>query len=488
MSFMSEIKETIRSFQEEMLKSLQECLKIKSLSGEEEGTRRVLEYFLELGRSLGFEAKNIDNLGGVIEFGGDHNDGKDSGNSPGETIGIIVHLDVVPEGRGWKHEPFAGQIEDGKIYGRGAIDDKGPAISALYAMKAVKDSGFIPKGKIQMIIGLDEETSWAKTPKLLEKIPEPDFSFVPDSVFPLVIAEKGLVWLELKKVFKQKQIPDNQSPKPQSGFKIKKIEGGASLNIVPAYCEALLEIPEGEKNAVCRKLKQLISQSGFRLELMEKGTDATLASYGQPAHAFNCQEGQNAVAQLLVFLARAEVLEMLDLTDEQRKFITLFAQKIGLEHYGESLGLACEDDLTGKLTVNPGFLRMDHQALTLGLDIRFPAAERLESMLEKIKSAFRCFEAEQTVLDSLDSLSFSEDEEHIQKLLKVYRDFTGQQEVKALGTGGTTFAKAFKRAVAFGPTFPGTPKVEHQPDEYIEIEHLINCTEIYALAIKELTS
>ena len=478
-----EFKEIIRSYQEEMLKSLQECIKIKSLSGEEKGLRQVLQYFLELGQSLGFQAKNIDNLGGVIEFGGNQSNGPDSG----KTIGIIVHLDVVPEGSGWKHDPFAGQIEDGKIYGRGAIDDKGPAISALYAMKAVKESGLDMQAKIQMIIGLDEETIWDKTPKLLEKITEPDFSFVPDSMFPIVIAEKGLVWLELKKNFKPKPASESPPQHAYSGLELKKIAGGYSLNIVPDYCEATLEVKKREKAHWQQKIKELITKSQFQMDLAEHGPDLTIISHGKPAHAFACYEGRNAISQMILFLTQAEMQNMLYLNEEQQQFLNLFAENIGLDHYGKALGLACEDALTGRLTINPGYIKLDKQTLSLGLDIRFPAGEQLDSMKEKISSAFQCFQAEQIILDSLESLNFPEDNEHIQKLLKVYRDYTGDQKAKPIGMGGTTFAKAFKRAVAFGPTFPGKPKVEHQADEYIELEHLMQCAEIYALALKELT-
>ncbi|NLM21499.1 MAG: M20 family metallopeptidase [Peptococcaceae bacterium] len=465
-----------------MLKALQECIKVRSLSGEEEGTRQVLQYFLELGQSLGFQAKNIDNLGGVIELNDKQNNGPDSG----KTIGIIVHLDVVPEGSGWKHEPFAGQIEDGKVYGRGAIDNKGPAISALYAMKAVKESGLDRQAKIQMIIGLDEETVWDKTPKLLEKITEPDFSFVPDSVFPIVIAEKGLVWLELKKNFQPKPTPENSPQNAEPGLELKKIAGGDSPNIVPAYCEATLVIKKGQKADWQQKIKELIAKSQFQMDLTEKGQDLTIISHGKSAHAFACCEGRNAISQMVLFLTQAEMRNMLHLNEGQQQFLNLFAENIGLDHYGKTLGLACEDTLTGRLTINPGYLKLDQQSFTLGLDIRFPAGEQLDSIREKINSAFQCFQAEQIILDSLESLNFPEDNEHIQKLLKVYRDYTGDRKAKPLGMGGTTFAKAFKRAVAFGPTFPGKPKVEHQPDEYIEIEHLMQCAEIYALALKEL--
>ena len=61
-------------------------------------------------------------------------------------------------GDGWNTDPFEGVIADGRITGRGVLDDKGPVIAALYAMKALKDSGAELKRRIRLIVGTDEET------------------------------------------------------------------------------------------------------------------------------------------------------------------------------------------------------------------------------------------------------------------------------------------------------------------------------------------
>lgn len=462
---MNQFTDAVNSYKEELIKSLQECIQVKSISGNQEETLHALNFFLNLGISMDFKATNIDNLGGVIEFG----EGE-------KVIGIIAHMDTVPEGTGWTYPPFEGQIHDGKIYGRGAIDDKGPSISALYALKILKDSGIQPKCKIKIIIGIDEETLWNATPKLLEKIQEPDFSFVPDAKFPIVIAEKGLLWFELNKSFRA---PDLQR-KP--GIIIKKILGGSdSLNIVPDYCEAILALPKEEAETIQKNLQRLQhNQNPYNIGVEPDGTDLKLFSRGKSTHAFSCDEGRNAISQLILFLNE------LDIVPEQKEFLQTYTHKIGLEYYGQSLGLGLEDELTGKLTVNPGYIFLDEKSVTLKVDIRFPASENLANMKTKLQSSFQPFQGNLTIIDSLASLCFSEDDPHIRKLLKVYRDYTGDQKARPLGMGGTTFSKAFRNAVSFGPTFPGMAKVEHQPDEYMEIDHLLKCTEIYALALKEL--
>lgn len=89
-----------------------------------EGVHMALNKALEICKSYGFETKNCENMIGYAEVGS------------GETLmGILVHLDVVPAGDGWDTDPFSLEIKDGKVYGRGVTDDKGPAIAVIHAIK-----------------------------------------------------------------------------------------------------------------------------------------------------------------------------------------------------------------------------------------------------------------------------------------------------------------------------------------------------------------
>jgi len=460
---MQKSKELVASWQNEIVSSLRELIKINSVTGQD-SVRQALDFYLDLGRKMGFAASRIDNLGGLIEYG-----------EGSETIGIAVHLDTVPEGSGWQHPPFEGQIQDNRIYGLGAIDDKGPAIAVLYALKAVKESGKRPEAKIRIIIGTDEESTWNTTPELLKKIKEPDFSFIPDSVFPLVIAEKGLIWLEL--MINQDTIGKLAD---KAGLKLKQMNGGQSFNIVPDSCEAVLTGTKDQLEQIKPKLAEFVNRTGLDIRFQEDA-NPTLISQGQSAHAFNCDQGKNAISQLILFLSELEI------TPGQKEFLTVYAEKIGLDYFGEKLGINTEDELTGKLTISPAQIRLDEKKINLKIDLRFPASEKLDSVRPLIINALQAFQGEINIVDSLDSLSFPEDNPYIAKLLNVYREYTGEKDAKPLGMGGTTFAKAFRNAVAFGPSFPGMPKVEHQPDEYMEIDHLLRCTEIYALAIQALS-
>ena len=68
------------------------------------------------------------------------------------------HFDVVPCGEGWAHDPFAGEIENGRLYGRGAADMKGGLAAAIYAAEAVRRAGISLAGSVEISATVDEES------------------------------------------------------------------------------------------------------------------------------------------------------------------------------------------------------------------------------------------------------------------------------------------------------------------------------------------
>ena len=137
-------------------------------------TADCLAYYLNLANEMGFETKNYDNYVGEVIFG------------EGKEFAILAHLDVVPAGNGWKYPPFGGVINDDiseggvegmKIWGRGAMDDKGPAVACLYALKALKDQGFSLRRKIKLIVGCNEECGWKCIEHYNKVAKMPNFGF-----------------------------------------------------------------------------------------------------------------------------------------------------------------------------------------------------------------------------------------------------------------------------------------------------------------------
>ena len=222
--------EYIDNLKEEIVKETCNLINIESVSEETgnpdmpfgAGCKKVLDYTLELAQRLGFRTKNIDNYCGYIEFG----EGE-------KLVGIIGHLDVVPSGDGWETPPFEANIRDKKIFGRGAIDDKGPVISALYAMKAIKDNLKV-NSRVRLILGLNEEKDWKCINHYKEKEEFPTIGFSPDAEFPCIYAEKGIATIYIKEDFsKYNYLP----------IKIKYIDcKNNAVNVVPKFCAVKLNI------------------------------------------------------------------------------------------------------------------------------------------------------------------------------------------------------------------------------------------------------
>lgn len=452
---------------EELIKSTQGIIRIPSVKESPlpgrpfgEGVNQSLEYALSLAERLGFEVKNIDGYAGYAEFGQGE-----------ETMGILAHLDVVPEGSGWTYPPYEARIVDGKIYGRGAIDDKGPAIGALYAMKAVMDSGLTMNKKVRIIFGTDEESGWGDMKVYFEREPMPDFGVTPDGDYPIINVEKGILTFALRKDF------DNDD---FSVIKIKSLAGGHRPNMVPDECTCCF-LPTGDQDKILTHLHSMQQFSNYEITAgfcEDGGIEVT--SKGVSAHGSTPEKGCNAIGQMLAFLSTMGLGN-----SKLEQFLLFLNNTIGTDTTGECLNLALEDDLSGKLTLNLGTIEIDETHGEAVINIRYPVAYNQEQIMDRIRGAVEESGVNVDILGSNAPLFVPEDSFLIEKLKAVYTEQTGQP-AKVMAIGGGTYARAIKNAVAFGALFPGRPELAHQKDEYIEIEDLILHTKIYAHAIAAL--
>lgn len=133
------VEQFIDNNKDALVRSVQEIVRFPSVEAPAAGpgapfgeaVRGALENALNLGKSFGFETTNLDGYAGCIDYGCGE-----------EMLGVVAHVDVVPEGEGWIHPPYAAEIADGRIYGRGTMDDKGPAVCAIYALAATRQPAF----------------------------------------------------------------------------------------------------------------------------------------------------------------------------------------------------------------------------------------------------------------------------------------------------------------------------------------------------------
>ncbi|SDJ93936.1 dipeptidase PepV [Natronincola ferrireducens] len=467
---MEKLKEIIDGYRQDIIEKTQEIVRIKSVEeeGKEgmpfgEGVDAALQYALRLSQEMGFTTKNLDGYVGYAEMG----DGE-------ETIGILGHLDVVPEGDGWTYPPYGGEIHDDKIYGRGTVDDKGPVITTLYAMKALKESGLPLQRKVRMIFGTNEETGMQDMEYYLSKEKNPDMAFTPDGDFPVIYGEKGIQVFSLRTVFEKKC-------KCTSDIAVKSIKGGTRPNVVPDFCRAVLKVNNTGKEKLENRLETFVEKTGYKLSLAFEGEDVIIKSEGVSAHGSTPEKGHNAISQLLAFLGELE-----DYQCGILRFIKIYNNKIGMEYNGESIGCGFEDDISGKLIFNVGIIDANEDFVDVTVNIRYPIKVTGKEVLEGIQQQLVGTNIDLILDEDSKPLYVPKEHKLIQSLMKVYREETGDNENQPITLGGGTYARTLENTVAFGPIFPGEEELAHQKDECISIENLMKITYIYGKAIYEL--
>ncbi len=420
---------------------LQELLRIKSveepaLPGRPfgQGVADSLEYSLNLMQKLGFRTKNLDGFCGVADIG------------DGEMFGILIHVDVVPEGSLWSFPPYGAELHDGKIYARGATDDKGPFIAALFAVVKLLQEGYSLKKQIRFILGCDEESGW-KCIEHYNKVEEmPEIGISPDGDFPVINCEKGIVYHQLSF-----SLPDG----------IEEIFGGQRANMVPdeAFCRVRYS----------KVLEQRAKTHGVDAE--REGDFLLLTSKGFAAHGSHPEKGDNALYAL--FLA---------LSEEYPIFGKLY--EAFHSGKGENIELALSDEKSGKLTLNLGTCKIIDENIVCELDIRHPISYNKEEITAILKRRLPC-----AVEQGFFHYPLYVEPQHplVQTLLKAYDEATeAKTPSEPISIGGGTYARALKTGVAFGPILPNMVSTMHEKDEYISLEHFETLIKIYYKAIKEL--
>lgn len=454
-----ELYELIEKRKDQLVQDLQGCVQIPSVNASGgsgwpygEQVHRCLHYMLDTAAQMGFAVHNMDEQVGWCEYG----EGE-------EMAAVLCHLDVVPEGDGWTVPPYEGRVVDGKIYGRGTMDDKGPALAALYGLLALKESGLPLRRRIRVIFGLNEETGSSDMKYYVQHGGEiPVMGITPDGEYPVINGEKGLVTEFFTKELQQ-----------TGEIRLLELSGGGAHNIVPAQAAARLACSrELAEKIAARQADGVIcaqTENGVRIE-----------ARGVGAHACTPGEGENAIGRLMLFLSA------LPLEGDLKEMVDLLAGKIGMEHDGASLGIAMSDELSGPLTMNLGVVRMEGERVEVRLNYRYPVTRRFEECGPQVRAAFEGAGFQQSHFLHKEALYMPADSPLVSKLMKVYIGYTGDQSAAPKCIGGGTYAKMIPNTLAFGPIFPGDEVREHKPDEYMEISRLLDNTKLLASAMYEM--
>lgn len=452
----NQLKTIIDAMETPMVATLQKWIQIPSVKdtpapGAPFGVevRRSLDVALADAEAMGFAVRNLEGYAGDVEMGQGE-----------ETIGILCHLDVVPAGDGWQVDPFSAKIVGDKMYGRGTTDDKGPAVAALYAMKAIKDAGIPLKKKVRLILGCDEESGWDDMDYYAKHTDMPKIGFSPDAEFPVINTEKGMLHLEVN------------GTAAKDGLKVYAFNVGERPNVIPglASCEIA-----GDENTIA-KAEAFAKAQGFPVtgKVIGEGK-VQLDAKGITGHAAFPTSGRNAIGQLLL------TLKALGVTGG----LAALADKVGMEYDGLSLGVKVEDQLSGPLTCNMGIIRVDGEKIYCTLDIRFPVMANPDALISSISAALAKGGLAITVNTLKTPHHVPEESALVQSLLAAYEEETGMAG-KALAIGGGTYARCLEQGVAFGSCFPGDEELAHQAGEYLSIKGLMKNVAIFANAIVRL--
>ena len=401
------------------------------------GVANALNYVAKLGERYGFEVDKCDGHCTELTIG--------EGN---KMIGIFAHADVVPATGDWSDDPFSCKVLDGKVYGRGTSDDKGPFIAAFYAVLALKKAGLLKGYKVRFVVGGDEERGSSCLDYYFNvlKKPSPDYGFTPDADFPVIYGEKGI----------NDFFPEIAIEIPH----VLKISGGAATN---AVCDKV----EIELNDAKDFVSYLKSK---KISFKEDGNKVTIL--GKSAHGSTPELGDNAAIKTMKILGDFYKLKSL--------------QKLadGLsDTSGKKFGGFCKTKLMGETTYCVGLISYEKGLLKFSINFRYPEVVKSSEYKDKFDAYFG---TKSKMGEESHVLFFDPESKLVKTLMQAYQEETGDKKSKPITIGGGTYAKHCENTVAFGALFPGRESVMHQPDEYMPEEDIYKSALIYARAIELL--
>jgi succinyl-diaminopimelate desuccinylase len=451
---------------DDLIRDVGRLVKTNSVRGEAapgmpygEGPAQALKAAAELLGENGFKAVNHNNQVVTADL-----------NGVDPVLGILAHLDVVPGGDGWTASgPFEPEVRNGMLYGRGVIDDKGPAVAAIYALRAARELAPDMTKGCRLILGSAEETGHDDLAEYRKTNKMPPNVFTPDADYPVVNLEKGRFCPTFTAGW-----PENKTLP-----RLVWVKGGTTPNAVPNDAEAYIEgLPWAYIQALCvvlsSKTGAIISASAFHDGLLIKAT-------GKAAHAMMPEKGVNAQTALLSVLAELPLAE-----GGARKAVKVLRRLFPFgDTSGEALGIAQADEISGPLTLNFGVLSLNETGFTANFDCRSPKCATEQNLDQVALAALGNAGFTVTDVQKTPCHHTPAESPFVRTLLRVYEDYTGKKG-ECLALGGQTYVHDVAGGVAFGPSFPGVDNRLHGADEYISVSDLIVSAKMYTQIIIDM--
>ncbi len=454
-ALLEDISNFVKSHEADLIRDIGRLVSIPSVEGLAEQdapfgreSKRALDCALQIAEELGLQAVNCENRIGYAVIGEDNGQGY---------LATITHTDVVPAGDGWEADPFTLRIQDGFLIGRGVLDDKGPTVLCLYALKYLKENCSKLRYPVRALLGCNEETGMQDLKHYLAHYPLPLFCFSPDADFPLINGEKGIYHALLTST----HIP----------VKVLELEGGVAANAVPAKASALV------------RADSLESSNSVHAEETEPGL-WKLSAAGISGHASMPQGTVNAIGLIVDYLLCQNI------PDETELPYFRFLQKLHKATDGSGLGIQSADGRFSPLTAVGGKIITDNGRFSQTIDCRYGTATSGEAITARLREEAG-ESAEVSVLG--DAVPFYMDPENpaIQACIESYRTVTGEKEAKPFTIGGGTYARHFPNATAFGPEhperkYPAFCGPIHGVNEAASIADFLEALQIYILTLLRL--
>lgn len=467
--YQKQIEAYFEQHQQEMLEDICRLVRIRSVREEAEpdkpfghGPWLAMQEAKALLEERGFAVRNFENY--VMDADLPGTDGK------APKLGILAHMDVVEEGRGWTMDPYQPVIRDGCLYGRGTADDKGPAVAGLYAMMAAREIAPDLTHGVRLILGSAEETGSEDLDYYLKKEKAPEWCFSPDAEFPVINIEKGRY---APKFFAQWE-ESHALPR------VRSVKGGATVNIVPQNAEAVVE---GLDVAVLQQAcdaKNRETGVVFTVTVQADGS-ILVEAQGVGSHASNPQEGKNAQAALVSLLAGLPLADC-----AQTKMLAKLAALFPFEDYGgKAMGVYAEDAVSGPLTLAFTVLDMDAKGFTGAMDARLPICVNGEAFRDAVTQVLADRGIEAPLKYVVKPHHTPEESAFVQTLLKAYEQYTGNKG-ECIAIGGGTYVHSIEGGVAFGCAMPGTDNRMHGADEFVVIREIVDSAKIFTQVILDM--
>jgi succinyl-diaminopimelate desuccinylase len=466
-----EIDRWIADHEEEFVEDMRSLIRIPSVSvtGDKtfvygKGCKDAADRMIEIAKTYGFKATDCGGRCVKVSYG-EYADGKPD-------VEIWGHLDVVPEGDGWKYPPYECTRIGDYLIGRGIGDNKGPLMIVLYSMRWLKEHGVNLTYNLSQLCGLAEETGMEDASWYLSQYPAPDFAFISDCRFPLCHGEKGRCTMTF--------ISDGVLND------LLELEAGIVVNSVAETATALLK-GNHEINTRITEFYPITSDAVYaETEYTDGNTKVTV--HGIAGHAAAPEKCINPVGILAGLLNRCD-----SLSARTRTFMA-FLESACRDGYGTGLGIACEDPVFDRMTCAGTLLRLDDGGIRLSFDMRYPPSLPIGETLDAADREARRFGFHLESSHHRDGYYQDPETPQIQALIKAY-ETVRKDGAKPYVMGGNTYAGLFPHAVAFGPAIPSDYSALNLPpghggghacDEVQLLSSFRQAIKIYILALQNL--